>query len=382
MWCSSRHPQNVRSASFTCFICLTHLLAYAQDLSPQNLVSLLSSNVNILFALSPSQTPLTSLAAEFSLILPPPHTPLLSHFSKRKGPHTIVEVEAPQANNVLSSNSKPILFSGVPHASSPNPLLFPILHAPPESFASDSEDDSGADTVVEAAEKGGEGLWAGGQMTLVSGFQARPGGRALWAGGVQMFSDKFMNDQNLGNAQFVKDVTAWVFQEKNVLRVDETSHKLASANASSILPDWYTVNDMVEYTARISEWDPVEGAWKPCSTLTDIQLDFTMLDPHVRTALPPSNTPGIYIKTFRAPDRHGVFKFVLDYRRQGYSFLYNALTVPVVPPRHDGYPRFLSAAWPYYAGAMSTSAGFIFFVTLWLAGGGAEKEGRKGKKAE
>lgn len=283
---------------------------------------------------------------------------------------------------VLSSNSKPILFSGIPHSFSPNPLLFPILHAPAESFASDSDSDNSAETAVEAAERGGEGLWAGSQLALVSGFQTRTGGRALWVGGVEMFSNKFMNEEDYGNVQFANDVTAWVFQEKNVLRIDHTTHNHASANISSPLPDRYTVNDMVTYTAKISEWDPIEGAWKPCSSLTDIQLDFTMLDPHLRTALPPSETPGVYTKTFRSPDRHGVFKFVLEYKRKGFSFLYDALTVPVVPPRHDGYPRFLSAAWPYYSGAISTSVGFVFFVTLWLAGGGAEKEGRKGKKAE
>ncbi|THG93820.1 hypothetical protein EW145_g8271 [Phellinidium pouzarii] len=110
-----------------------------------------------------------------------------------------------------------------------------------------------------------------------------------------------------------------------------------------------------------------------------------MLDPHIRTALPPvPGTPGAYSLTFRAPDRHGVFKFVLDYKRKGWSFLRSAITVPVVPPRHDGYPRFLSAAWPYYAGAISTSAGFILFTALWLGGGGggAEKKSLKGKKAE
>lgn len=42
--------------------------------------------------------------------------------------------------------------------------------------------------------------------------------------------------------------------------------------------------------------------------------------------------------------------------------------MPVVPPRHDEYPRFLSAAWPYYVGALSTSAGFALFAALWLAG--------------
>lgn len=381
---SSPPPQNVRPPITEADLSsLTRLLAYSQDISVQNLASLLSSNVNILFALSPNQTPLTSLASEFSLILPPPHTPLISHFPKRKGPHTIVEVSAPASNVILSKNAKPILFSGIPHSFSPNPLLFPILNAPPESFASDSEGDAGADTVVEAAEKGGEGLWAGSAMSLVSGFQTKTGGRALWAGGVQMFSNEFFTKEEYGNKQFAKDVTSWVFQETNVLRIDEATHRHAGANETDVLPELYTVNDVVEYSARISEWDPHAGKWRPSSSLQDLQLDFTMLDPHVRTALPSSPTsPGVYSTSFRAPDRHGVFKFVLDYRRRGYTFLYNALTVPVVPPRHDGYPRFLSAAWPYYTGAISTSAGFILFVALWLAGGGAEKEGRKGKKAE
>lgn len=44
-----------------------------------------------------------------------------------------------------------------------------------------------------------------------------------------------------------------------------------------------------------------------------------MLDPHIRTALPPvPGKPGEYSVTFRAPDRHGVFKFVIDYKRKGY----------------------------------------------------------------
>ena len=44
-----------------------------------------------------------------------------------------------------------------------------------------------------------------------------------------------------------------------------------------------------------------------------------MLDPHIRTALKPVvGSPGTYSVTFRAPDRHGVFKFVIDYKRTGY----------------------------------------------------------------
>jgi hypothetical protein len=38
-----------------------------------------------------------------------------------------------------------------------------------------------------------------------------------------------------------------------------------------------------------------------------------------------------------------------------------------VPPRHDLYTRFLSAAWPYYVGAIMTSVEFLIFAALWLA---------------
>jgi hypothetical protein len=54
----------------------------------------------------------------------------------------------------------------------------------------------------------------------------------------------------------------------------------------------------------------------------DVQMDFTMLDPHIRTALKEdkSVSPEVgttYTAKFRAPDRHGVFKFVVEYWRPG-----------------------------------------------------------------
>jgi len=61
------------------------------------------------------------------------------------------------------------------------------------------------------------------------------------------------------------------------------------------------------------------------------------------------------------------------------THLIASTTAPVVPPRHDGYPRFLSAAWPYYAGAISTSIGFFLFSAMWLAGEVASSKKGKGK---
>jgi oligosaccharyltransferase complex subunit beta len=166
--------------------------AYPSDITPQVLVDLLADNTNLLIALSSKQTPLVSLASEFSLILPPPGTPLISHFPKRKTPTTVIPIPIPaDSHYILSHTTSPVWFSGIPHALGLNPFLVPILRAPSESFAADTTSDSGADALVEAAEKGGEGLWAGSQLGIVTGFQARGGARATWVGGVDVFSDEF-----------------------------------------------------------------------------------------------------------------------------------------------------------------------------------------------
>ncbi|KAG6853649.1 hypothetical protein C0991_002617 [Blastosporella zonata] len=355
---------------------------FAKDVTPQSLVELLGKKTNLLIALSPKQTPLSSLAAEFSLTLPPPGTPLVSYFPKREGSPSVIPVTV-QANSVVSSTLKPVWFSGIPYSLGNNPMLVPILNAPAESFASETDGGS-PDSLVDAAERGGEGLWAGSQLGLVTGFQTLDNSRVTFVGGVDVFSDEYAlkaisKGVPSGNGDFVREVAAWTFQESQVLRIDSTSHH--RVNETEPL-EQYTTNDNIVFSAHISRYDPKASSWAPYSGINDIQLEFTMLDPHIRTALLPSpGQPGKYSVTFRAPDRHGVFKFVVDYKRKGLTYLQSSTTVAVVPPRHDGYPRFLSAAWPYYTGAISTSIAFFLFSALWLAGDSREKKA-KGHKAE
>lgn len=72
------------------------------------------------------------------------------------------------------------------------------------------------------------------------------------------------------------------------------------------------------YTLSVSRYNPNSSAWERYSGLEDMQLEFTMLDPHIRTALSPvPGKAGKYQTTMKVPDRHGVFKFVVDYRRKG-----------------------------------------------------------------
>ncbi|KAK7449722.1 oligosaccharyl transferase glycoprotein complex, beta subunit [Stygiomarasmius scandens] len=354
---------------------------FAKDITPQTLVQLLSSNTNLLIALGQKQNLLTSLAPEFSLILPPPGSSLVSYFPERKEPNTVVPIEVPSSSKILSSTSSPVWFSGVPFALGNNPLVFPILTAPAEGFAADSEG-STADALADAADKGGEGLWAGSQLATVAGFQALGGARAAWVGGPELFSDEFAKKEiskgvKSGNQQAAADIAAWTFQENLVLRIDSTTHHLVN---TSFPKEHYTTNDIVEFVAQISRYNPSKDKWEPFSGIDDLQLEFTMLDPHIRTALPAvRGSSGKYAVTFRVPDRHGVFKFVVDYKRKGWTHLHSSTTVPVVPPRHDGYPRFLSAAWPYYVGAISTSVGFFLFSALYLAGDARETNLKKTK---
>lgn len=168
------------------------MAGFAKDITPQSLVSFLNLKRNLIIALSTKQTPLSSLASEFSLILPPPGTPLISYFPKRDEPAALIPISPSSqdtASNILSKNMPPIWFSGIPLAQGNNPLLVPILHAPAQSFGSEVDGGS-ADAIVDAAERGGEGLWAGSQLSVVTGFQALNGARVTWVGGVDIFSDK------------------------------------------------------------------------------------------------------------------------------------------------------------------------------------------------
>lgn len=198
MLSSSHHTLRVRSIMTPSVKIQANLtiIGFSSDVTPQSLVSLLEKGTNLLFALSQKQNLVNSLASEFSLILPPPQTPLISHFPEREELATVIPV-TPQPNVIVDSNLPPVWFSGIPVALGNNPLLFPILRAPAESFASDAIADSGADSVLEAADRGGEGLWAGSSSSLVTGFQIRNGARATWVGGVELFSDDFAKKRTL-----------------------------------------------------------------------------------------------------------------------------------------------------------------------------------------
>ncbi|KAK0552212.1 oligosaccharyl transferase glycoprotein complex, beta subunit [Tilletia horrida] len=271
-----------------------------------------------------------------------------------------------------------------------------------------------------------------GVASLVSAFQlADNSARALWVGSNALFSDELLSEGKANaassgsNRAVLEDLLSWGLQERGVLRVVGTSHTRVRAGADDVRPAYegegregdegfgegqrmYRVKDTVTYSIELEQYTPKLG-WSPAPRDLDLQVTLHMIDPYITVPLhaidadgssaalsskleSPSSTntksSTTYTATFQLPDRHGVFSFVLSWRRAGWTYLSTKDTAPVRPFNHDEHPRFLSAAWPYVAGSWSTVAGFVLFVGVWvsldwsrLGGVGAGKGAQKVKTA-
>jgi oligosaccharyltransferase complex subunit beta len=103
----------------------------------------------------------------------------------------------------------------------------------------------------------------------------------------------------------------------------------------------------------------------------ELQLEFSMLSPFHRRNMEVSSstaTSTIYTTTFKLPDQHGIFNFMLDYKRPFLTNVEEKSTVTVRHFAHDEWPRSwsISGAWPWIAGIGVTVVGWVAFVALWL----------------
>ena len=78
-----------------------------------------------------------------------------------------------------------------------------------------------------------------------------------------------------------------------------------------------------------------------------------------------SHKPTYYVD-FKAPTKWGVFKFLIDYKRIGYSYLDITTKVPLRPYKHNEYTRYLTRAYPYYISVFVTIIAFIIFSLVIL----------------
>eukprot|EP01090_Pellita_catalonica_P010163 TRINITY_DN2162_c0_g1_i4.p1 TRINITY_DN2162_c0_g1~~TRINITY_DN2162_c0_g1_i4.p1 ORF type:complete len:419 (+),score=73.63 TRINITY_DN2162_c0_g1_i4:51-1307(+) len=240
---------------------------------------------------------------------------------------------------ITGDKPAPVLFRGVDQFLEDNDLLYPILKASSTAYGY-SPDES-----IDEPHSKGKG------SVLISALQARNNARVLFSGSLEFFSDEFMKGnvqifgsagkpQKSGNLEFVDNVIGWLFKERGLIRADNIKHSLEGGDVPAV----YTVKQKLQYQIDISEWNG--KAWVPYSG-KDVQLEFVMLDPYVRTFLENDGTSSTFSKVIHIPDVYGIFTLRIKYNRPGYSTIDTETLVTVRPFRHNEFERFIVAAYPY-----------------------------------
>ncbi|RKO91975.1 Dolichyl-diphosphooligosaccharide--protein glycosyltransferase subunit WBP1, partial [Blyttiomyces helicus] len=331
--------------------------AFGGELGVGAVIEFINSGGNVLLAGSSSiSEAIRDLSIEFSVDFDEQGTAVTDHASHVGDDHNLVIARsrpAPLHPASPSASAGPVLFRGVGHRlTGKNPLVQPILVGEPSSYSFETRES----VRLEGSPLLGSGI------ALVSALQARNNARVVFSGSADLFSDAGAKS---GNEEFATALSEWAFQERGVLRiVKHKHHRLNEVDQHGI----YRIKDEMVYYIEISEWR--SGAWHAYRA-TDIQFEAIMLDPYIRATFKPhpvskSATAAPYEATFKLPDTYGVFTFKVDYKRHGYSWLLESETVQVRPFRHNQYPRFLSAAYPYYANAISMMVAFFVFSAVFL----------------
>jgi len=293
---------------------------------------------------------------------------VVDHFNFDKsdfdGDHTLLVANnfLPNATIITGTPTAPVLFRGIGHTlEKGNHLLLPILRASPNAYTAADQSD------LASTGKGQD-------LLLISALQARNNARVTFSGSLEFFSDKFFQSgvqtyslygkakayEKSGNEELSRNLVLWTFGKRGVLRSSNVRHH--RVGESSPRP-FYTIKEDIEYLVDVEEWDGQK--WVPYNG-KDIQLEFVMLDPYVRTFLQRDGKTATFKATFKIPDVYGIFTFRLGYSRLGYTTLTEIERVTVRPLRHDQYERFIVSAYPYYASSFSMLLGVFVFSFFFL----------------
>lgn len=107
-----------------------------------------------------------------------------------------------------------------------------------------------------------------------------------------------------------------------------------------------------------------------------------MLSPFHRLPLLPklvTETATIFGQDLTLPDQHGIFNFMVDYKRPLSTYIEEKRTVSVRHMAHDEWPRsfVISGAWPWLSGIATTVTGFVAFCAIWMYSKPPAKGGKK-----
>ena len=251
----------------------------------------------------------------------------------------------------------PILFRGTGATLSPNATLTAPVLAP-------------AATAVAGS---GSSALAGPNLVLATAMQSRTNARTFFVASVDALSDAAFSTQpsnaaggaeggasKTGNRALAAEAAKWAFKRKGMLRLSNFEHRRSGDAAPPPLAT-YTINDQIHVSLDLHENDGDD--WQPHVT-ENLQAQFVMLDPYIRKRMQHTGN-GHYELNVRAPDKYGIFKWVIEYSAPGYSKVALEEVTPLRPLQHDQFPRFVLQAYPYYAALMSVSVGF-FVVVLFV----------------
>jgi len=332
-------------------------------------VKFIDEGHNVLVAGGPNVSePTRELANECGVDFDEDQSLVIDHasydVSDANGPHTLIVTSNWVQSSVLLGKgpSGPILFRGIGHAAAEGSrLLTKVLTGNPTTYSHNPRQ------RVEQYPQS-----AGADTLLVTAVQTRNNARAVLSGSLELFSNKFFlspvrtplssKSTSSGNEEFAIELSKWVFQERGRLRASKLTHHQVGSSITN--PRSYRIKDDIEFSLLIEEYDGSSQKWIPF-TGNDVQLEFTMIDPYIRINLS-HNGKGVYSAAFTLPDVYGVFKFVINYHRLGYTNLEISEQVSVHPFRHNDYERFIVAAYPYYASAFSMMVGFFLFGVVYL----------------
>lgn len=351
---------------------------FGENINVDTIVEFIDSGRNALIVVDENITePLRDLANECGLDFDEEETEVIDHLnydiSEANDFHTRIAVK-PAVDSALylgKGPSAPILFRGIGHASgAESRLLTKILTGSESTFShvpgepvEDYPQTVGSDTL------------------LVTAVQARNNARIVFSGSLDMFSNKYFlapvtvratkkSFTKSGNEDFCRELSIWNFQERGLLRATKLQHK--KQNSDQLRPSSYRVKDEIEFSIVVEEYDGSTQKWIPFKT-KDLQLEFRMIDPYIRTTLK-HNGKGLYKTKFIIPDVYGVFKFQISYNKLGYSNLQVEEQVSVHPYRHNQFARFINVAYPYYASCFANFVAFFILGIVFLYGNNGSKK--------
>ncbi|KAK7205136.1 Dolichyl-diphosphooligosaccharide--protein glycosyltransferase subunit WBP1 [Myxozyma melibiosi] len=351
--------------------------ALGPNLLAKPLLDFSAAGGNIVVVLNANEHALASVrefANQLDVFLPFRDTKLVDHFSYDKEASPLLHdalvlspnsLLAPEIVSPTADDASKLLYypGGSAFSLGNNQLLVPVLAAPETAYIYDP---------AEEATKSETPFATGSQAFLVASLQTRKNTRVTFVASNLLFTNDAFTKPDSFNRAFAAQLSAWTFAEKSVLRLESVTHRLV--NSSELNPSIYRVKNEIEYEVELSRF--TDGKWAPFYA-SDVQLEFTMLDPYYRlTLIPSSSSPSAqtYTTSFIAPDQHGMFSFVLNYKRPGLSFVEDKRVVTL---RHFGHNEFARSfeipnAWPYATSIFVVVAAWLLFVALWMFSANSE----------